>query len=131
MKLLVDMNLSPRWAAGLQSLGFESIHWSQVGAATAPDDEVLRWCAVNGHVLFTHDLDFGAILAASKGRNPSVVQLRAENVLPEATLRRVAGALRQVEQDLARGALVTIEPHRHRVRLLPLMPDSDGSAGQT
>ncbi|MGH8705438.1 MAG: DUF5615 family PIN-like protein [Burkholderiales bacterium] len=117
------MNLSPRWATELQSQGFESVHWSEAGAATAADEEVLAWCAANGHVLFTHDLDFGAILAASKGRNPSVVQLRTENVLPEAMLWRVAGALRQVEKDLARGALVTIEPHRHRVRLLPLTPE--------
>src|SRR5712691_7383320 len=45
MKVLVDMNLSPRWAAEFRSRGFESIHWSQVGAATAPDEEVLSWCA--------------------------------------------------------------------------------------
>lgn len=122
MKVLVDMNLSPRWAAELRSRGLESIHWQQVGAASAPDEEVLAWCAAHGHVLFTHDLDFGAILAASKGRNPSVVQLRAENVLPEAMLQHVTDALRQVEKDLAQGALVTIEPARHRVRLLPLTP---------
>jgi len=120
MKVLVDMNLSPRWAAEFRSRGFESIHWSQVGAATAPDEEVLSWCAAHGHALFTHDLDFGAILAASKGRNPSVVQLRTENVVPEAMLEHVTRALLQVEKDLAHGALVTIEPGRHRVRLLPL-----------
>lgn len=120
MKVLVDMNLSPRWVAELQSMSIESVHWSQVGAATAPDEEILAWCAQRGHVLFTHDLDFGAILAASQGRNPSVVQLRTTNVLPETMLRRVVNALRQVEKDLAQGALVTIEPDRHRVRLLPL-----------
>lgn len=130
MKLLVDMNLSPRWAAELQSLGFESIHWSQVGAANAPDDEVLAWCVAKDHILLTHDLDFGAILAASRRGKPSVVQLRTENVLPEATLQRAASALRQLESDLARGALITIEPHRHRVRLLPLIPDGDGPAGR-
>lgn len=46
MKILVDMNLSPRWAAELRSLGFESTHWSMVGKAAAPDEEVLaRWRA--------------------------------------------------------------------------------------
>ncbi len=120
MKVLVDMNLSPRWAAELQSRGFESIHWSRIGAATAPDEEVLAWCAVNGHVLFTHDLDFGAILAASKERKPSVVQLRTENVLPAVMLQRAIDALKKVEKELAQGALVTIEPDRHRIRLLPL-----------
>jgi predicted nuclease of predicted toxin-antitoxin system len=120
MKILVDMNLSPRWAMELQSRGFESVHWSHIGKATAPDEELLAWCATHGHVLFTHDLDFGAILAASGGRKPSVVQLRTENIIPEAVLERVVDALRKVEADVADGALVTIEPSRHRVRLLPL-----------
>jgi len=120
MKILVDMNLSPRWAAEFRSRGLESTHWQQVGAATASDEEVLAWCATHGHILFTHDLDFGAILAASKGRNPSVVQLRTENVVPEAMLEQVNVTLRKVEKELAAGALVTIEPVRHRIRLLPL-----------
>lgn len=123
MKVLVDMNLSPRWAAELRSRGFESIHWSQVGAPTASDEDVLAWCSVNDHVLFTHDLDFGAILAASAERHPSVVQLRTENVVPEAMLPQIARALVQVEAEILQGALVTIEPHRHRVRLLPLKRD--------
>ena len=121
MKVLVDMNLSPRWAAEFRSRGLESIHWSQIGAAAAADEEVLRWCAAHGHILFTHDLDFGAILAASKGINPSVVQLRTENVLPEGMLDRVMDALRQLESELAQGVLVTIEPDRHRIRFLPLV----------
>lgn len=114
MKVLVDMNLSPRWAAEFRSAGFESTHWSQVGAATAPDEEVLSWCAAHDHVLF------GAILAASGDRNPSVAQLRTENAIPEAMLQHVVSALLQVEKELAQGALLTIEPSRHRLRLLPL-----------
>jgi predicted nuclease of predicted toxin-antitoxin system len=122
MKILVDMNLSPRWAVELQSRGLEATHWQQVGAANASDEEVFAWCADHGYILFTHDLDFGAILAASKGRRPSVVQMRTENVLPDALLHQVVDALRQTESDLAQGALVTIEPARHRIRLLPLTP---------
>ncbi|MGH8688276.1 MAG: DUF5615 family PIN-like protein [Burkholderiales bacterium] len=114
------MNLSPRWAVELRSAGLESTHWRDIGAANASDEEVLAWCAGHDHVLFTHDLDFGAILAGSKGHKPSVVQLRTENVLPEAWLPQVVDALRQAQGDLAQGALVTIEPARHRVRLLPL-----------
>lgn len=122
MKVLVDMNLSPRWAAELRSRGLEATHWQQVGAADAPDEVVLAWCAAHDHILFTHDLDFGAILAASKGLAPSVVQLRVEDVLPESLLGHVVNALQQAEADLAQGALLTIEPARHRIRLLPLRP---------
>lgn len=120
MKVLVDMNLSPRWAAELRSRGVESTHWQEIGEASATDEVVLAWCAANGHVLFTHDLDFGAILAASGDQAPSVVQLRADDVLPEALLGHVVDALRQADAELAQGALVTIEPARRRVRLLPL-----------
>jgi predicted nuclease of predicted toxin-antitoxin system len=70
MRLLVDMNLSPRWVAALKEAGVEASHWSTVGASTAPDEEVLGWVAVNGWVLLTHDLDFGTILAASGAGYP-------------------------------------------------------------
>jgi len=32
MKLLVDMNLSPRWVAVLEGAGFVAAHWSTLGA---------------------------------------------------------------------------------------------------
>jgi hypothetical protein len=33
MKLLIDMNLSPRWVPFLAASQVEAIHWSSVGAA--------------------------------------------------------------------------------------------------
>jgi len=43
VKFVVDMNLAPSWVARLTRLGFEAVHWSSIGAATAPDDEILAW----------------------------------------------------------------------------------------
>jgi predicted nuclease of predicted toxin-antitoxin system len=37
MKLLVDMNLSPRWLKLLSEAGIEAAHWSALGRANAPD----------------------------------------------------------------------------------------------
>ena len=37
MKLLLDMNLSPRFVAMLAAEGFEAAHWSAVGPAPADD----------------------------------------------------------------------------------------------
>ena len=31
MKLLIDMNLSPSWVEALRVMGFEAVHWSNVG----------------------------------------------------------------------------------------------------
>ena len=40
MKFLIDMNLSPRWCAILRVEGWDSVHWSNVGRASAPDSLV-------------------------------------------------------------------------------------------
>ena len=92
MKLLVDMNLSPRWVGLLEDAGIKAAHWSALGAKNAPDTEIMAYARVNSYVVLTHDLDFSAILAA----------------------------LRQMTSELKDGALLTIDPNRTRIRLLPL-----------
>jgi predicted nuclease of predicted toxin-antitoxin system len=73
-------------------------------------------------VVLTHDLDFGAILAATQGLKPSVVQIRAEDVSPDAIGGQVIRAPRQLAPELEQGALLTIDAARTRLRLLPLQP---------
>ncbi|MDZ7592761.1 MAG: DUF5615 family PIN-like protein [Rubrivivax sp.] len=121
MKLLVDMNLSPRWVDWLRDAGVDAVHWSALGAPSAPDAEILAHAASHGWVVFTHDLDFGTILAATTAGKPSVVQVRADDVSPEAIGAALVRALRQLESELADGALVTVDPKRTRLRVLPLM----------
>ena len=120
MKLLVDMNLSPRWIGALADAGFEAVHWSTVGARNAPDSEIMAYARSNAFVVMTHDLDFGAILAATQGEKPSVVQIRAEDVRPEAIGNQIVNALHQMAAELDQGALLTIDTNRTRLRLLPL-----------
>jgi predicted nuclease of predicted toxin-antitoxin system len=43
MKLLVDMNLSPRLCALLSKAGHEAKHWSEIGDPRADDAELLSW----------------------------------------------------------------------------------------
>lgn len=121
MKVVVDMNLSPRWIEVLEAEGHEAVHWSTVGAPDAPDREIMAWAQRGGYVVFTHDLDFTALLAASGAAGPSVLQVRAQDVLPEAIGAPVLQALRQFERELGAGALVSVDPSRARVRVLPLM----------
>lgn len=120
MKLVVDMNLSPKWAGFLAAAGFNATHWSALGAANAPDSEIMRWAREKNCVVLTSDLDFGTILAVTHGEKPSVVQLRSDNLTHELIGKQVVDALRQLESELASGALVTIEPERTRLRILPL-----------
>jgi len=119
MKFLIDMNLSPLWVQFLTDRGFEAVHWSTVGEINAPDSEILQFAAANGWIVFTHDLDFGMLLAVEKTAGPSVIQVRSQDVLPAAIGEIVLRAIEAAEAYLEAGALVTVDPSRHRIRLLP------------
>ena len=120
MKLLVDMNLSPSWVERLERHGFEAVHWSTIGAATAPDVEILTWAYEHAFVLITNDLDFSAILAASALASPSVVQIRTQDLLSDEAVSIVIKALEARREDIERGALLSIDEGGTRVRMLPL-----------
>jgi len=80
----------------------------------------MAYARANDYMVVTHNLDFSAILAATHGEKPSVVQIRAEDVSPDAIGKQVIAALRQMATELEDGALLTIDPNRTRLRLLPL-----------
>jgi len=120
LKILIDMNLSPNWVPLLQNAHWAATHWSTVGDPKAADRTIMDWAEANGYTVFTHDLDFGTILALTQRSGPSVVQVRGQDVLPDHMGGLVIAALRQHEEDLTRGALVVVEESKNRVRILPL-----------
>ena len=120
LRILVDMSLSPGWALVLRRRGLEAVHWSAVGDPGATDREIMAWAVAHQYVVFTHDLDFGTMLALSHAEGPSVIQVRARDVLPDSLEGTVIAAIRQHESDLASGTLIVVEPTRNRVRVLPL-----------
>jgi predicted nuclease of predicted toxin-antitoxin system len=120
MKLLIDMNLSPRWAEFLSKAGFAAAHWSDLGDPSASDPELMQFAKAGGYVIVTHDLDFGTILAATAGDSPSVVQIRADNLSISSIGAQIIAGLMQMQVELAEGALVTIEPDKVRLTVLPI-----------
>jgi predicted nuclease of predicted toxin-antitoxin system len=66
----------------LVDAGIEAEHWSMLGANNAPDSEIMGYARANNYVVLTHDFDFSAILAATHGEKPNVVQIRAEESAP-------------------------------------------------
>jgi predicted nuclease of predicted toxin-antitoxin system len=120
VKILIDMCLSPEWRATLSAAGFEAVHWSEIGDGNAPDRALFDWAATQGFVIFTHDLDFGTLLALSKTRRPSVIQIRSQEIMPEVMGQVVVSALTELQAELSAGALVTIDAEKRRARILPL-----------
>ena len=123
MKILIDMNLSPAWVSVLEEAGHTASHWSAIGSMNAPDREILSWAKMNGYVLFTHDLDFGAILAATEAEGPSVLQIRAQDISPDHAKGLLLNILNKYGKNLIEGALISIDEEKSRIRLLPLNRD--------
>lgn len=126
MHILFDMNMSPEWVKALNVHGFTCVHWSAVGPVTATDAVIFKWAAEHKYIVFTHDLDFGAILAATNARFPSVIQLRSQYFFPDDSQHTllIIYYIRQYEVLLSNGALLTIDESSSKVRVLPLNPES-------
>lgn len=120
MKILIDMNLSPAWVPALREAGFESVHWSELGGPDASDETICKYARTQGYILFTHDLDFGAILASTHACAPSVLQVRTQNVDPDHLCRTVVTVLHGCREYLDSGALISLDESTHRIRILPI-----------
>jgi predicted nuclease of predicted toxin-antitoxin system len=120
VKLLIDMNLSPSWVEVLEQQGWETAHWSTIGDPRAPDEVIMDWARDNGYVVFTHDLDFGTLLAATRAQGPSVIQVRTQDIMPRSLGGRLVRLLQEYEPTLESGALITVDEIRSRIRILPI-----------
>jgi len=117
MKLLIDMNLSPDWVKVFEKYNIEAVHWSNIGDPRARDTVIMEWARTNEYIVFTHDLDFGSMLAVTGAETPSVIQVRTQDVLPASIETLIISALRQFESELEQGALVTVDQAQFRVRI--------------
>lgn len=120
MKIVIDMNLSPSWLTVFKSNNIEAVHWSEIGPANAKDAVIMKWARDNAHVVLTHDLDFGTLLALTKANGPSVIQLRTQDVLPGKLALIVISVIEKTHHAIEGGSLITIDETRSRVRILPL-----------
>ncbi len=60
------MNLSPLWVKFFDNHSIESVHWSAIGDPGTRDSEIFEFARLHDYIIFTNDLDFGAILAITQ-----------------------------------------------------------------
>ena len=114
------MNLSPAWCKYFAEKGIKSVHWSDIGKGNETDSIIFKYASDDDYVIFTHDLDFGVLLAQSSEKGPSVIQIRTKDTMPEVIGNLVVTVIEKHKQHLERGALITIDKLRFRIRILPL-----------
>lgn len=121
MRLLLDANLSPEVARLLTDSGHNAIHVADIGLLSASDPDIMRAAAADDRVLVTADSDFAAMLALGEHRGPSVVLLRsADHLRPPGQASLLIANLPSVKDELAVGAIVSLNQRHLRIRQLPI-----------
>lgn len=119
MTFLIDMNLPMAWREILTFDECSALHWSEVGKGDDTDQLIIEYARTRQYIIVTQDLDFGDILQYTAATGPSVIQIRLENTDPLLCKDLVVNLISLVKSELLAGALVTLSPHKHRVRSLP------------
>jgi predicted nuclease of predicted toxin-antitoxin system len=119
MRLLADLHISPRTVEFLRSLGHDVVRVTDLLAPTAADSDIVVVAAQEGRVILTQDLDFSALIALGGVGAPSVITLRLSSSRVEHVNETLAKVLPGLEQEVAAGAVVTVEDARVRRRRLP------------
>jgi len=118
MKLLLDINLSPTWVGFLEENGFEAVHWSTTGHRHRYRGHGV---GARSRLCGNHPRPrLSPILATTEAVGPSVVQVRTQDVLPDAVGSDVVRVLRDHLTALDQGAIVSIDELASRVRVLPI-----------
>ena len=120
LRLLADMNLSPRTVEDLRQAGHDVTRVSSLLPVDAADSEILDLARRQEMIVVTQDLDFSALLALGGYDRPSLVTLRLTNTDPSVVTRRLSQVLPRIEKPLSEGSAVTIDDTTVRIRKLPI-----------
>ena len=124
MRFLIDQNRSPRLAELLRDAGHDAVHTLELGLERAEDDQLLALADEHARVVVSGDTDFGALLALTRSRSPSVILFRARNLpLAEDQAAIIVRYLDDIAGDIEHGAVIVVTDNRIRVRRLPLLHD--------
>lgn len=120
MRFLADMGLSVQVVEWLRAQGYEAVHLREEGLHRLPNGDIFIKASSEKRIILTLDLDFSEIAALAKGDKASVVVFRLHNTRTAHMIKRLAAVLDVSKDALGKGAVITVEESRHRIRYLPI-----------
>ncbi len=121
LSFLADMNISPLTVTDLRGRGWNVVRVSDVMDKATRDLDLLEYARWRDMVIITQDLDFSMLLAVRGYEKPSLINIRLEEAKPEHVTSRIADAVAELEEELAKGVVVTIDENSVRYRHLPII----------
>ncbi len=120
MKFLADMEISLLSVKWLKDLKHDVVHVREFAMKTSPDHLILERARQEDRIVLTCDLDFGTLVASSKGITPSIIIFRLNNETSENINIRLNEVLSTASEQLKTGVIISVEQPRYRVRKLPI-----------
>jgi len=120
MKFLADMGVAWRVVEWLRQHNHDAVHLRELNLHRMPDNGIFTKAEHEKRIILTFDLDFGEIAAASGKKIPSVITFRLRNTRTPHVIKRLGKVLNDSSEALKKGAIISVEESRHRIRLLPI-----------
>ena len=120
LEFLANMNISPLTVEALRKAKINIVRVSDVLDRRSKDTEILDYARTHNKVIITQDLDFSALLAIGGYAKPSVINIRLENAAPLSVTKRIKEALPNIEEELKKGAVVSVDEVAARYQMLPI-----------
>lgn len=121
MKFLADHDVYAITRNFVSDLGHDVVSVSQLGLAQTEDAALLRVAQNQQRIFITRDRDFGALVFV-QGKGPGVVYLRILPSTLNAVHLELARVLRLYSEQEMQASFVVIEPGRHRIRKVRVLP---------
>ena len=118
ISFLLDQGLPRSTVAILRDRGYAASHVAELGLSHAKDMEIIEYARIHGNVIVTLDADFHALLKIGGHGTPSIIRLRLEGLKGGDLARVIEETLAETEDDLKRGALITVDAKTIRVHRL-------------
>ncbi len=120
MKFLADMGIAWRIVEWLRQHNYDAVHLRELNLHRMPDNKIFAKAEQEKRIILTFDLDFGEIVAAAGKQIPSIITFRLRNTRTPHVIQRLEKVLNDSSEALKKGAIISVEEGRHRIRFLPI-----------